>query len=126
MLDFTDMVPRRKAEREKIEAKLKDQRVLRHQVSVVMSEVKGDQRWKVYADHILFRQEQFSGRAKAARDTLANPHVFLSQETYGKLKLEIAYNEGMAEGLKHSLDVIKDLIDRGKEPENILIEGKTA
>ena len=126
MADFNDFALRQKVNREKSQAKLQEQHKLRHQVSVVMSEVKGDPRWKVYADHILYRQELFSGRATMAKHALADPRTFLSQEAYGKLKLEAVYNEGMADGLKHSLDVIRDLIDRGKEPENTSLEEKAS
>lgn len=124
MSDFNDFALRQKAAKESNKAKLEVQQRLRHQVSVVMSDVKGDPRWKVYADHILFRKEQFLSRATQAKKTLTDPRTFLSQEAYGKLKLELADNEGHAGGLQDALDVIKDLIDRGKEPEAIPLEEK--
>ena len=110
---------RRIEESEKIKAVRAEQRKFQRQVSVAMSEVKGDPRWKVYADHIQMMFERHSAMAQAAKDTLGDPLTFLSPEETGKLKLRAAYNQGKAEGYSDTLKVIKDLIDRGKEPEAV-------
>lgn len=113
-VDFKD--DWRKA-KEKTLAEQAEQRKLQRQVAVVMSEVKGDPRWKVYADHIQAMFERHSAIAQAAKDRLGDPLTFLPPEENGTLKLKAAYNQGKAEGFKGALDVIQNLIDRGKEPE---------
>ena len=126
MLDYIDYAPKLKADREKTAAKFREQYKLQHQVAVVMSEVKGDPRWKVYADHIQALFERFLAVSHTAKERLGDPLTFLSAEETGKLKLQAAYNQGKAEGYKGALDVIKDLIDRGKEPEPLPAEAKSA
>ena len=116
MLDYTDFAEERNTARIVAEVHRRDQFTLAHQVSVVMSEVKGDSRWKIYADHLLAWKEILSARAKSASDKISDVRNFLAPEEYGRLKLETAYNQGKAEGLQGALDVIRDLIDRGKEP----------
>ena len=91
-----------------------------------MSEVKGDPRWKVYADHIQLLCERHLAMAQAEKDKLGDPMTFLSPEENGKLKLRAAYHQGKAEGYSDTLKVIKDLIDRGKEPEPIPMEETAA
>ena len=117
MLDYSDFATERNTARIVAEVHRRDQFTLAHQVSVVMSEVKGDPRWKVYADHILAWKELCSARAESAGKKISDVRYFLSPEEYGRLKLETAYNQGKTEGLQGALDVIRDLIDKGKEPE---------
>lgn len=103
--------------KQKIAAEQMEQRKLQRQVAVVMSDVKGDPRWKVYADHIQAMFERHSAIAQAAKDRLGDPLTFLPPEENGNLKLKAAYNQGKAEAFEGVLNVIRDLIDRGKEPE---------
>ena len=117
MLDFVDFVPDIKKHKELAEAKRLEQGNFAHQISVVMSEVKGDPHWKIYADHILAWKELCATRAEGASKKISDPRSFLAPEEYGRLKLEAAYNQGKAEGLQGALDVIQNLIDKGKEPE---------
>lgn len=117
MLDHIDFKDDWRKAKEKTAAEQAEQRKLQRQVAVVMSDVKGDPRWKVYADHIQAMFERHSAIAQAAKDRLGDPLTFLSPEENGILKLKAAYNQGKAEGLEGALNVIRDLIDRGKEPE---------
>lgn len=116
MLDFTDFALEQKRVKERIKARRDEQLKLQRQVAVVMSEVKADPRWKIYADHIQAVYENHLAVAEAAKKRLGDPLTFMSPEESGKLKLQAAYNQGKAEGYKGALDMIKDLIDRGKEP----------
>ena len=116
MLDYSDFAGERQTVKTAAETRKREQYALAHQVSVVMSEVKGDSRWKIYADHLLAWKEILSARAKSASDKISDVRNFLAPEEYGRLKLETAYNQGKAEGLQGALDVIRDLIDRDKEP----------
>lgn len=126
MLDFTDFTKRKIKEDEEKKAQHAEQRKFQRQVAVVMSEVKSDPRWKVYADHVQAKYEQHLALAHAAKEKLGDPFTFFTTEENGKLKLLAAYNQGKAEGFKSALTIIEDLIDRGKEPEPLDAEEKSA
>ena len=100
MLDFSDFAEDRKRAKALIVNKQREQVALAHHVSVVMSEVKGDPRWKVYADHILAWKELCAAKAESASKKIADVRSFLPPEEYGRLKLETAYNQGKADEIQ--------------------------
>jgi len=124
MLDYIDYAPKLREGKAKARIKFDEQRRLQHQISVVMSGVKGDPKWKVYADHIQALYERAFAVTHSVKERLGDPLTFLPSEENVRLKLQAAYNQGKAEGYKGALDVITDLIDRGKEPEPLPPEEK--